>query len=108
MRRVRQYRLDHRRQAPAGKQQLRRPRAQVPARDANGNVEVTYIPASTVVPQSGDLTVVNACMAHYDPNTGRYGFVAMRAVRLGGAVTVVALVGFMVISIRREHRTAGH
>jgi len=41
---------------------------------------------------------------HYDPATGSYGFVAMSAVRLGGAVTLVALVGFIVISIRRERR----
>ena len=39
---------------------------------------------------------------HYDPATGSYGFVAMGAVRLGGAVTVLALVGFMVLSIRRD------
>jgi protein SCO1/2 len=45
---------------------------------------------------------------HYDPNTGRYGFVAMRAVRIAGAATLAALLGFMVISIRREHRSAGH
>ncbi len=44
---------------------------------------------------------------HYDPATGSYGFVAMSAVRLGGAVTLVALVGFVVLSIRRERR-AGH
>jgi protein SCO1/2 len=41
---------------------------------------------------------------HYDPATGNYGFVAMRAVRLGGVVTLVALVGFMFVSIRRDHR----
>jgi protein SCO1/2 len=41
---------------------------------------------------------------HYDPTTGRYGFVAMGAVRLGGAMTVLALVGFIVVSIRREGR----
>jgi protein SCO1 len=44
---------------------------------------------------------------HYDPATGSYGFVAMRAVRVAGAVTLVALVGFIVVSIRREGR-AGH
>ena len=43
---------------------------------------------------------------HYDPATGSYGFVAMSAVRLGGAVTVVALVGFVVMSLRRESRDA--
>lgn len=41
---------------------------------------------------------------HYDPATGSYGFVAMGAVRVGGALTVLALVGFVVISIRRDMR----
>jgi protein SCO1/2 len=42
---------------------------------------------------------------HYDPATGNYGFMAMRAVRIGGAVTLVALFGFIVVSIRRDsHR----
>jgi protein SCO1/2 len=42
---------------------------------------------------------------HYDPTTGNYGFVAMRAVRIGGALTIVALVGFVFVSLRREgHR----
>ncbi|HXG88484.1 MAG TPA: SCO family protein [Vicinamibacterales bacterium] len=41
---------------------------------------------------------------HYDPSTGSYGFVAMGAVRLGGAVTLLALVGFVVVSIRRDNR----
>ncbi len=41
---------------------------------------------------------------HYDPATGSYGFVAMGAVRVAGAITVLALVGFVVLSIRREAR----
>jgi protein SCO1 len=41
---------------------------------------------------------------HYDPATGSYGFVAMGAVRAGGALTVLALVSFVVVSIRREMR----
>jgi protein SCO1/2 len=48
---------------------------------------------------------------HYDPTTGSYGFVAMGAVRLGGAVTVLVLVGFVVVSLRREqreHAAVGH
>ena len=44
---------------------------------------------------------------HYDPATGQYGFVAMRAVRIGAAATLVALVGFVFVSLRRE-RAAGH
>ena len=43
---------------------------------------------------------------HYDPNTGNYGFVAMRAVRIGGAVTLAALMGFVLVSLRREARPA--
>ena len=46
---------------------------------------------------------------HYDPAAGNYGFMAMRAVRVGGAVTLVALFGFMFVSIRRENQQAtGH
>jgi protein SCO1/2 len=44
---------------------------------------------------------------HYDPTTGSYSFVAMKAVQLGGAFTLLALVGFVVVALRREHR-AGH
>jgi protein SCO1/2 len=44
---------------------------------------------------------------HYDPDTGNYGFVAMRAVRIGGAATILALVGFVFVSLRREgHRSS--
>jgi protein SCO1/2 len=43
---------------------------------------------------------------HYDPATGNYGFLAMRAVRLGGVVTLVALVGFMIVSIRSDFAKA--
>jgi protein SCO1/2 len=41
---------------------------------------------------------------HYDPVTGSYSFVALNAVRLGGAVTVIALLGFVVAALRRESR----
>jgi len=44
---------------------------------------------------------------HYDPTVGNYGFVAMRAVRIGGAVTILALVGFVFVSIRRDHMVTG-
>jgi protein SCO1 len=44
---------------------------------------------------------------HYDPVKGNYGFVAMRAVRLGGAVTILALVGFVFVSIRRDQKAIG-
>lgn len=48
---------------------------------------------------------------HYDPAKGNYGFVAMRAVRVGGAVTLFALLGFVFVSLRSEGRppaSSGH
>jgi protein SCO1/2 len=39
---------------------------------------------------------------HYDPATGRYGVIAMNVVRLGGAVTLVLLGGFIWAMRRRE------
>ena len=39
---------------------------------------------------------------HYDPTTGRYGLVIMRAMRLAGAATVLALGAFIVVMVRRE------
>ena len=39
---------------------------------------------------------------HYDPMTGRYGLVVMRALRLAGAGTVLALGTFIVVMVRRE------
>jgi protein SCO1/2 len=41
---------------------------------------------------------------HYDPTTGQYGVVAMNVVRLGGAVTLVLLGGFIWVMRRRERR----
>jgi protein SCO1/2 len=41
---------------------------------------------------------------HYDPMTGRYGLVIMRAMRIAGAATVLALGGFIVLMLRREKR----
>ena len=42
---------------------------------------------------------------HYDPMTGRYGLIVMRALRVAGAVTVLALGTFIVVMVRREkHR----
>jgi protein SCO1/2 len=42
---------------------------------------------------------------HYDPTTGRYGFVIMRAMRLAGAATVLLLGTFITVMVRRERRT---
>jgi len=43
---------------------------------------------------------------HYDPMTGRYGLVIMRVLRIAGVATVLALVGLVVVMIRREPRSA--
>jgi protein SCO1 len=46
---------------------------------------------------------------HYEPATGTYSLIAMNAVRLGGAVTVALLLGFIGMSLRRDSRAAvGH
>jgi len=39
---------------------------------------------------------------HYDPMTGRYGLAIMRAVRIAGAATVLAIGTFIVVMVRRE------
>jgi protein SCO1/2 len=39
---------------------------------------------------------------HYDPATGRYGLAVMRAVRLAGAATVLAIGTFIVLMVRKE------
>ena len=43
---------------------------------------------------------------HYDPMTGRYGLVIMRAIRLAGAATVLALGAFIIVMVRREKRAS--
>jgi len=43
---------------------------------------------------------------HYDPMTGRYGFAVMRAMRVAGASTVLALGAFVFVMLRRERRGA--
>jgi protein SCO1/2 len=43
---------------------------------------------------------------HYDPMKGRYGFIVMRALRIAGAATVLALAAFVFVMVRREKK--GH
>ncbi|MCC7417087.1 MAG: SCO family protein [Acidobacteria bacterium] len=43
---------------------------------------------------------------HYDPMTGRYGLVVMRAIRIAAAATVLALGAFIVVMVRRERTRA--
>lgn len=41
---------------------------------------------------------------HYDPATGRYNAATWNLVRAGAALTVLALVGFILVMLRRERR----
>jgi protein SCO1/2 len=41
---------------------------------------------------------------HYDPMTGKYGLAIMRAVRIAGAATVLAIGGFIFVMVRRERQ----
>jgi protein SCO1/2 len=46
---------------------------------------------------------------HYDPATGKYGATAIEAIRIGAVATVLALVSFLFVSLRKErmaHRGA--
>lgn len=43
---------------------------------------------------------------HYDPQTGRYGFVIMNIMRAAGALTVLVMGAWIVLSLRRERRQA--
>ena len=56
-------------------------------------------------------TAVDAALLycfHYDPMTGRYGFVVMRVLRVAGAATVLALGTFVFVMLRRERNRARH
>ena len=41
---------------------------------------------------------------HYDPMTGRYGLVIMRAMRMAGVATVLLIGTFIVVMVRRERK----
>ncbi len=43
---------------------------------------------------------------HYDPNEGKYGAAVMNFVRLGGVLTVLAIIGLVVVLRRQERRRA--
>lgn len=43
---------------------------------------------------------------HYDPQTGKYGFAVITALRVAGVATVLALLVFMVRNLLRERREA--
>jgi protein SCO1/2 len=42
----------------------------------------------------------------YDPMTGKYGFFIMNSIRVTGVLTVGALVGFIVVMLRKERKNA--
>jgi protein SCO1/2 len=41
---------------------------------------------------------------HYDPETGKYGLAIMNVVRAAGALTVLAMAGWITLALRRERR----
>jgi len=43
---------------------------------------------------------------HYDPMTGRYGVYIMRSLRIAGVATVLLIVSFIFLAVRRERRLA--
>jgi protein SCO1/2 len=43
---------------------------------------------------------------HYDPTTGTYGLIAMRAVQAGGLVLIAGMLTFWMVQWRRERRSA--
>jgi protein SCO1/2 len=45
---------------------------------------------------------------HYDPSNGKYGMVIMNVLRLGGLLTLGALVTFMLIMFRRDFSPMPH
>jgi protein SCO1 len=60
--------------------------------------------------EAGDGTIGNAIdqlllyCYHYNPLTGKYGFVIMGALRLAGVSTVLAMATFIITMLRRERR----
>ena len=62
--------------------------------------------------EAGDGTIGNAIdqlllyCYHYNPLTGKYGFVIMGALRLAGVSTVLAMATFIITMLRRERRGA--
>ena len=41
---------------------------------------------------------------HYDPATGKYGFVVMNLIRVGGVLTLAGMGAFILLNLRRERR----
>ena len=60
--------------------------------------------------EAGDGTIGNAIdqlllyCYHYNPLTGKYGFVIMAALRLAGVSTVLAMATYIITMLRRERR----
>jgi protein SCO1/2 len=52
-------------------------------------------------------TVLLLCY-HYDPTTGKYGAATLLAVRIGFIGTVVSVLTFIFVSLRRERQVAAH
>jgi protein SCO1/2 len=65
------------------------------------DVRLALVEASAGQIGSAVDTILLYCY-HYNPMTGRYGFLVMRAIRIAGAATVLALGGFIFVMVRRE------
>ena len=50
------------------------------------------------------LPILLLCF-HYDPTTGRYTLAILRILQLGGAITVIAVAGTIMLALRRERRS---
>lgn len=61
-----------------------------------GLIEASQNKIGTVVDQ-----LILYCY-HYDPETGHYGAIAMRMLRIGGVLTILLLGGFVITMFRRE------
>jgi protein SCO1 len=69
------------------------------------DLRLALVEASNNVLGSVVDTVLLLCY-HYDPATGKYGAATMLAVRIGFIATVVAVLGFVFVSLKREQRTS--
>ena len=69
------------------------------------DVRLALVEASNNVLGSVTDQVLLLCY-HYDPATGKYGAAVINAIRVGFLATVVAFLGFLFVSLRRERTHA--
>ena len=69
---------------------------------APSDLKLSLIAASSIKIGTPTERILLYCF-HYDPRTGRYGILVWRMVQVGCALTVLALGGFIGLSLWREH-----